>query len=135
MAMMRLAALMAWLAGLGFGVPAAYGAFYYAEHGFLWTFMGFPTMAAGPLFESVGLHTSAPLMVAFTVVCAGEIILGVLLWMRRRSAAVMSLALLPVEFAFWIGFVLPFGPVFGIARLAFVLMAWRTKEKAALPRT
>jgi hypothetical protein len=119
------------LSGLGFGVPGVYGTWYYAEHGYVWTFMGFPTYSAGPFFVSAGLDTSVPLLAAFVVVCVVEVVLGVLLWMRRRSGAVLSLALLPLEFAFWIGFVLPFGPVAGIVRTAVVLMSWPTREKAA----
>jgi hypothetical protein len=34
------------------------------------------------------------------------------------------LGLLPLEFAFWIGFALPLGPVVGLARPVLVFMAW-----------
>jgi len=34
---------------------------------------------------------------------------------------VLALALLPVEFVFWIGFALPFGPLLGLARTALVV--------------
>jgi hypothetical protein len=131
--MMRLAALMAWAGGFGFGVPAAYGTWYYAEHGYVWRFLGFPTNEAGPFFESLGLDTSVPLLAGFTVLCVVEVLLGVLLWQRRRVGAVLSFALLPLEFAYWIGFVLPFGPLFGVARTAFVLMAWMRGRKASPP--
>jgi hypothetical protein len=126
---MRVAAGLAWLCGLGFGIPGAYGAWYFAEHDESWTFLGFPTNEAGPLFEGVGLDTSVPLLVAFTALCAVEVVLGVLLWLRRRSGAVLSLALLPLEFAFWIGLVLPVGPVAGIARTVLVLRSWPSRER------
>jgi hypothetical protein len=122
--MLRLAAVLAWLCGLGFGLPGAYGAWYYTEHGRVWTFLGFPTNESGPLFASLGLETSGPLLVAFVVVCAGEVVLGGLLWMRRLSGARLSFALLPLEFAFWIGFVLPVGPVAGTVRTVLVLRSW-----------
>lgn len=93
--------------------------------------MGFPTYSAGTLFVSAGLDTSVPLLAAFVVVCVVEVVLGVLLWMRRWSGAALSLALLPLEFAFWIGFGLPFGPVAGIVRTAVVLTSWPTREEAA----
>lgn len=44
--MLRLAAVMAWLGGLGFGMPAAYGTWYYGERGFVRTFRGFPAYDA-----------------------------------------------------------------------------------------
>ncbi|HSK54932.1 MAG TPA: hypothetical protein VK908_06730 [Jiangellales bacterium] len=91
------------MSGLG-GVPGVYGTWYHAEYGHVWTFMGFPTYSDGTLFVSAGLDTSVPLLAAFVVVCVVEVVLGVLLWMRRWSGAALSLALLPLEFAFWIGF-------------------------------
>ena len=41
----------------------------------------------------------------------------------RRVAAAYSLALLPVEAVFWIGFALPFGPPLGIARVVLAFLA------------
>jgi hypothetical protein len=38
-------------------------------------------------------------------------------------AATVSYLVLPVEFAFWIGLALPFGPPLGIARTALLLLA------------
>jgi len=43
----RIAAVLAWLAGLGFGLPGAYGAAYLTSHGEVWTFFGFPTYGGG----------------------------------------------------------------------------------------
>ena len=39
------------------------------------------------------------------------------------GAATLSALLLPFEFAFWIGFALPFGPLLGIVRTVLLLMA------------
>lgn len=41
---------------------------------------------------------------------------------RQRAGAVLALALLPVEFAFWIGFRAPRGASGGLARTALVLL-------------
>jgi len=53
-----------------------------------------------------------------------------------RLAAVMAWlgGRFRLELAFWIGFVLPFGAVFGIARTAFVLMACSGRTKTASPQ-
>ena len=42
---------------------------------------------------------------------------------------VAGLALLPLEFAFWIGFALPFGYLFGAARAAVLLVALRQERR------
>jgi hypothetical protein len=65
--------------------------------------MGFPTYGGGP-FDDIGIHTTVPLLIAFLLACAAEILAAWLLWNRLRSGAIFALALLPVEFAFWIGF-------------------------------
>lgn len=106
--------------GLGFGLPGAYGAWYYARHGEVWTFLGFPTYGGGP-FERWGLPTSVGLLLGFAVVCAAEVVVGVLLWRGAVSAPGLALVLLPVEVVFWIGFALPVGPLLGLARTALVV--------------
>ncbi len=39
----------------------------------------------------------------------------------RGRGRILSLALLPVELVFWIGFALPFGPGLGLGRVALSL--------------
>lgn len=68
------------------------------------------------------MPTSVPLLVAFLLVSVAEFVVGWLLWQRQRAGTVLALALLPVEFAFWIGFALPVGPVAGLTRTALVLV-------------
>jgi hypothetical protein len=108
--MSKAAALLAWAPGLGFGLPCIYGIWYLADRGHVWTFMGFPTYGGGP-FEGIGVETTVPLLVAFLLVCVAEMVAGWLLWRNQRAGGLLALALLPVEFAFWIGFALPLGPV------------------------
>lgn len=119
---MRAAAVFAWIAGFGFGLPGAYGLGYFAERGHVWMFLGLPTYGQGP-FEDVGLDTTTTLLAAFLLVCAAEVIAGVLLWQRRLHAIAFAAALLPVEFAFWIGFGLPAGPILGLSRTAVAATA------------
>ena len=109
------------LLGLGFGLPCLFGVRHFARTGEVWTFMGFPTYGNGP-FERMGIRTSTPLLLGFLVVCVAEVAVGCLIWFDAPGATVMSLALLPAEFAFWIGFALPFGPPLGIVRTILVLM-------------
>lgn len=124
----RTAAVLAWLPGLGFGLPGAYAIRYFAEWHQPWIFMGFPTYGGGP-FEDIGIETSVPLLVLFLAVCLAELAAGVALWRRARGSVAAGLALLPLEFAFWIGFALPFGFVFGAARAAVLLSALRQDRR------
>lgn len=110
------------LLGLGFGIPCLLGMRHLARTGEVWTMLGFPTYGGGP-FERIGLPTGIPLLAGFLVVCALEVVVGVLLWVDAPYATLMSLALLPVELVFWIGFALPVGPVLGLARTVLVLLA------------
>ncbi len=106
--------------GLGFGLPGAFGAWYYARNGEVWTFLGFLTYSEGP-FERWGIPTSTALLVGFVAVCAAEVVVGVLLWSDATIALWLAVALLPIELVFWIGFALPFGPLLGLARTALVV--------------
>lgn len=116
------AAVLAWISGLGFGIPGVIGLRYFAQHGEVWTFMGFPTYGGGP-FENWGIPTSVLLTSGFIAVCAAEVVVGFLLWTGKTIGLWMALALLPFEFFYWIGFALPFGPIFGVIRTILVIVA------------
>jgi hypothetical protein len=119
--MIKVAAVCSLFLGLGFGIPGVLGTLHFARTGRVWTFLGFPTYGGGP-FEALGLPTSVPLLVAYVVVCLVEVVVGVMLWMNAPYAAAASYVLLPFEFAFWIGFALPFGPPLGILRTLLLLL-------------
>lgn len=116
------AAVCSLVLGLGFGLPAISGTLYFARTGEVWTFLGFPTYGGGP-FEQLGIETSVPLLIGFVVVCLVEVAVGMLLLRGVSHAATVSYLLLPFEFAFWLGFGLPFGPPLGIARTGMPLLA------------
>ena len=117
--MLKVAAACSLLLGLGFGLPAAYGARHLATTGEIWTFLGFPTYGGGP-FERWGIPTTVPLMLAFLTVCMAEVVVGVMLWGDHTAGLWLALALLPFEVIFWIGFALPFALPFGITRTVLV---------------
>ena len=121
--MTRTAAVLAWIAGLGFGLPCAYAIWVLADRGEVWTFLGFPTYGGGP-FEDIGVHTTVPLLAGYLLVCIAEVGAGWMLWQHRRVGRLLALALLPLELVFWIGFALPFGPVLGLARTVLILIDW-----------
>ena len=104
--MVKLAAVLSIILGLGFGLPCAYGIRYFSTTGEVWTFLGFPTYGGGP-FESIGIRTTVPLLGAFLVVCGLEVVTGLLVWRGLRAGAVLAVALVPLELAFWMGFALP----------------------------
>ncbi|MEU0884460.1 hypothetical protein ABZ345_38210 [Lentzea sp. NPDC005914] len=118
----KLAAALSWLAGLGFGLPAVYGAVHLARTGEVWQFMGFPTYGGGP-FEKIGIPATVPLIAGFAVVCGAEVAAGTLLW--RGHGKKPALALLPFEIVYWVGFALPVGPVLGVARTIAILVPSR----------
>jgi hypothetical protein len=119
---MRIAAgLISVVLGLGFGLPCIFGIRHLARTGEVWTFLGFPTYGSGP-FERIGIPTCTPLLAGFLAVCLAELVVGIMIWSDAPGAKVIVLALLPVEFAFWMGFALPLGPPLAIARTILVLL-------------
>jgi hypothetical protein len=125
---LRLAGALSVVAGLGFGLPGIPGLLHLAREDEIWTFMGFPTYGDGP-FESVGIDSTPALLGGFLVVCAAEVGVGVALW--RGHGRVASLALLPFELAYWIGYALPFGPLLGAGRTALVLASRSTSDSVS----
>lgn len=114
--------------GLGFGMPGMYGTYYFATHdGAVWMLFGLPTNGDGP-FVDIGIRTTMPLLIGFVVVCLAEVVVGVLLWVRPRTGGWLSIALLPFEFVYWVGFALPFGPLHGVLRTALVVPVLRDSD-------
>jgi hypothetical protein len=121
--MMRVAAILALLSGFGFGLPGLYAIWHMLQGRGIAYVMGYPTYGEGT-FEHFGIKTTIPLLVVFVLVCAAECVAGWMLWTGDQGGAVLALALLPIELTFWIGFSLPFGPLFAVARTILILIAW-----------
>jgi hypothetical protein len=117
-AIIKAAAVLAWFTGFGFGLPGSYAIWYLADRGHIWTFLGFPTAARGRLRTSGSRPPCRCLSCSYWSA-----------WPSSRrggccGSAGAVLALLPAEFAFWIGFALPSGPVAGLARTVLVPRGW-----------
>ena len=121
--MIKIASICSWFAGLGFGLPCLYGIWHFAKGKGIAIFMGFPTYGNGP-FEKIGVSTSLPLLTAFLVVCILECIAGWSLWNQDKGGAILSLAIIPLELLFYIGFALPFGPPVMVIRTVLVWVSW-----------
>lgn len=121
--MIKIAALCSWFSGLGFGIPCIYGIWSMIKGKGIAYVMGFPTYGNGP-FEKIGVHTTTPLLTGFLFVCALECIVGWGLWSGDKGAAILSMAIIPVEMVFYIGFALPFGPPILLLRVVLLFFSW-----------
>lgn len=121
--MIKIAALCLWFSGLGFGLPCVYGIWSMMNGRGIAYVMGFPAYGNGP-FEKIGVHTTTALLIGFFLVCALECIAGWGIWSGDKGAAVLSMAIIPVEIVFFIGFALPFGPPFLLARIVLLFLSW-----------
>jgi hypothetical protein len=122
---LRVAAVLLWLNGVGFGVFTVPALLNLLRGQGLPIVMGFKAYGGGP-FERHGINTTVWLLAAFLLVCVVECVAGWLLWGGHRGGAVLALAVLPFAGLFWWGFALPFGPVFAIPEVALILLYWRT---------
>lgn len=128
----RIAAGLIAFVSLGFGIPAILGALHFARTGEVWRLWGFPTYGPG-LFEKWGVPNSAALMVVFSAICALALGAAILLWAPGTAVvgAVAALVLLLAQAVFWVGYELPFGPPFGIAAAALIVLGLLNSNTAA----
>lgn len=121
--MIRAAAILLWIHAFGLGLPCIPAIRNAMTGGPIPYFLGFPAYGFGP-FERHGIHSTAPLLAGFLVVCVLEGVAGWLLWNGHRSGAVLSLALLPFGAVYWWGFSLPIPPLLAVVRTILIAMAW-----------
>jgi len=105
-----------------FGVlPALYYAF---THKQLPTVLGIKLLS-GP-FESLGIDALIVAGLVYFTVCVLKIVAGYWLWRSRMDGAVLGLVLLGISAIFWYGFMLPYGPLLGIAQIVLLILAWKS---------
>jgi hemerythrin-like domain-containing protein len=122
----RAAAILTWVYTAAFGVPAIPVSVYLIQRGRLPTFGDLFEMYGGPWSLRVSNGTLVALMLGFLGVTLVAGWSAWLIWRGRRTGAVVNLALLPVEALFWVGFALPVPWVIGFARVALLLLGWRS---------
>ena len=120
-----------WAGGVGVAYAAAFGlpaipiaGFVLRERRLPWLWDLFP-MYGGPWWDAMTINEFVASLGAFVAVNAVVAAGGILLWTGRRAGAWLSLAPLPLEVAFWIGYALPFPPLIALLRVALVVVAWR----------
>ena len=121
-------AVLTWIYAAGFGLAAAPVAVFLLRRGTLPEFFGLFPMYGGPWSSRVGDRTFAVLLIAFMVVTLVAAWAAWLVWNGSKAGAVLSLVLLPVEAIFWIGFALPIPWIFGLARAALLVLAWKSLD-------
>ena len=120
-----------WAGGVNVAYTAAFGlpaipiaGFVLRERRLPWLWDLFP-MYGGPWWDAMTINEFVASLGAFVAVNAVVAAGGILLWTGRRAGAWLSLAPLPLEVAFWIGYALPFPPLIALLRVALVVAAWR----------
>ena len=124
----QIAAVLTWVYAAGFGIPAVYVVPYLVRNRELPTFLDLFPMYGGPWSARVEVRALVVLLITFLVLTLVAAWAGWLVWNGSRAGAVLSLVLLPVEAAFWLGFALPIPWVFGVARVVFLALAWKSLD-------
>jgi len=116
MTAVRLASALLWLSSIGLGLPGLLAIRNLLSGRPIPLVFGYSAYGCG-VFERFGIATTVPLLLAFLVVCVLD---GVAAWLvgngDEKSGALLSIALLPFEAVFWIGFSLPYPPVAALIR-------------------
>jgi hypothetical protein len=121
----RAAAVVTWAYAAGFGAPTVPVAVYLLQRGRLPSFFGMFDMYAGPWSKRLEDGPFVVLLISFLPVTAAAAWAARRVWRGSRRGAVISLALLPLEAVFWIGFALPIPWMIGAARVALLAAARR----------
>ncbi len=109
---------------LAFGLPVPWVAWRLLQTGELPTFMGMFPMYGGPAFGRVSHGAFVLLLGSFAAVLAVDFVAGCQLWRGDRAGAILTLALLPIEAAYWVAFALPIPPLVAIVRPALLALGW-----------
>jgi hypothetical protein len=121
----RIGAVLTWLYAAGFGLTAIPVSIYLVRRGTLPWFGDMFPMYGGPWSTRVSQRTFVVLLSAFCAVTLAAATAAAMVWAGSRTGAWLTLALLPVEAVFWLGFALPIPWILAVARLALLAVAWR----------
>ena len=122
----RVAAVLTWAYSAGFGLSTIPVAIFLLRHRRLPVFAGLFESYGGPWSARLQPRTFTVLLMAFLVVTLVAAWTAWLVWSGSKAGAVLALVLLPIEAVFWVGFALPIPWLIGVARVVFILLAWKT---------
>jgi hypothetical protein len=120
----RIAAVLTWVYAAGFGLSTIPVAAFLLRQGRLPVFAGLFESYGGPWSARLHARIFVVLLMAFFVVTVIAAWAAWLVWNGSKVGAVLALVLLPVEVVFWVGFALPIPWLIGVARVAFLALAW-----------
>jgi hypothetical protein len=120
----RVAAVLTGVYAAGFGLSTIPVALYLRGRGQLPTFFDLFEMYGGPWSARLAQSTFIGLLITFLAVNAVTAWAAWLLWNGSKPGAVLSLALLPIEAVFWVGFALPIPWLLGAVRVVLIVLAW-----------
>lgn len=121
----RIAAVLTWVYAAGFGLPAIPVATFLLRHRRLPVFAGLFETYGGPWYPRLQPRTFTVLLMAFLVLTLVAAWTAWLVWSGSKAGAVLALVLLPIEAVFWVGFALPLPWLIGMARVVFIVLAWK----------
>ena len=124
----RAAAVVTWAYAAGFGVPTVPVSIYLLKRGSLPSFFGLFDMYGGPWSSRFDDRTFAALLISYLPVTAAAACGRPAIVARLPARRILSLALLPIEAAYWLGFALPIPWLLGTTRAALVTSAWKHLE-------
>jgi hypothetical protein len=122
----RSAAVVTWAYVAAFGAPAIPNAAYVVQNGSLPSFLGIFEMYGGPWSTPFEEGPFLLLLTGFLIVTLAAAWAAWLVWQGSRAGGVLSLALLPVEAVFWLGFGLPLPWLLGLIRAGLVIAGWKS---------
>lgn len=86
-------------------------------------FLGFRSFG-GPFSEALGVDMMVPLLLTFVIVNSLKVLAAYWLWQLRIEGAVLGLILIGVSSIYWYGFLIPGGPILGVAEVVLIILVW-----------
>jgi hypothetical protein len=126
---LRAAAVVMWAYAAGFGLSTIPVAIYLHQRGRLPSFFGLFDMYGGPWSARLLDDAFVLRLIAFLVAMLIVAWTAWLVWNGSKAGAVLSLALLPIEAVFWLGFALPIPWLLGAARIVLLFLGWRSLSR------